>query len=269
MSTRRRPSASGILGAIALVAALSSAALAGPPSSPVADPGFRVAYPMTAPTSVSSMAGVELAALHVDGMHLAFRQDEPLDEGGVSLSFADLSNEVRAVIRVVVTRDATTARRLLDRELHGIARILPEMTPTALGDLVYGDEGRGDVVVAATVANVLYVVRAIPEGNASITVPTAATIAADVRAAMRAGTPIFPTPSVSLPKTIAWKSGGEITVATGAGQTPKLRGEGAYVSRGPSAPLLRPFAKGPVAVVALVVDELGRVGTARAESIAL
>ena len=85
---------------------------------------------------------------------------------------------------------------------------------------------------------------------------------------MRAGTPTFPAPVIALPPEISVKDGGALIVTGVAGQQPKLRAENAYVAKGPKGPLVRPFAPGLVTVTAVVVDELGRIGTAKATAIA-
>lgn len=231
--------------------------------------GFEALYPVTAPPSATIVAGVDVNAIFVPGLTLKERIDETMDDGGVALTYADAQGNVRAVVRLVVAPTSSDARLFLRRELHVVARVLPEMTHPSLGDLVYGDDGVGQVFVAGTIANVGYVVRTIPDPGKPGSVPTAKSIALDLRSKTVAGTPTFPTPSVSVPSTFTAKTGAPITVVASTAQTPHLRGENAYIAHASSGPVVMPFDKGKVAVIALVGDELGRVGVARAEATAL
>ncbi|GAC1558290.1 MAG: hypothetical protein NVS3B10_17640 [Polyangiales bacterium] len=238
-----------------------------------AEAAFEAHYPHVAspaPTSSSRgpFAGVDLAALAVPGLVLAERVDETVDDGGVSLSFADAQGTVRAVVRVAVGRDENEARGFLRRSLHAVARILPEVQDPALGDVAYANDGVGRFYVAAAAGNVAYVVRTIARASDPEVAPDARTLAALVRARMVAGIPQRPVPTVALPPEVSLHDGAPIVVGGTPGQGVHLRAEGAYVAHGATGPVVRPSAAGPIAVIALVADELGRVGEARAESLA-
>ena len=223
---------------------------------------------MTAATPTATVAGIDVGALSVPGLTLKVREDETPEDRGVVLSFADAAGDVRVVVRFAVTPAANDARSFLKRELHAVARVLPEVSDPALGDLAYADDGVGEVYVAGTIANVAYVVRTIPNPNAPGAVPTAKSVAVDLHAKVVAGSPTLPTPGVSIPSEISAKDGAPIAVAPFAGQTPRLRAENAYVAHGSTGPVLKPFGPGKVAVIAVVADDLGRVGVARAEATA-
>lgn len=231
------------------------------------NPEFESSYPMNEPTPSGTMAGVDVKAIDVPGMTLKAREDETPDDRGVVLSFADGAGEVRVVIRFAVTQTANDARSFLKRELHGVARVLPEVKDPSLGDLAYAEDGVGEVYVAGTIANVAYVVRTIPNGNAPGSVPTAKAIAIDLHLKTVPGVPTLPTPAVSIPSDVPL-AGAPITVGALSGQSPHLRAENAYVAHGATGPVLKPFGPGKVAVIAVVADDLGRVGVARAEAMA-
>jgi hypothetical protein len=111
-------------------------------------------------------------------------------------------------------------------------------------------------------------VRTSPDATAPGAVPTARAIAMDFHAKTVPGVPTLPTPAVSIPSEVPIAGGAQITVSAPAGQTPHLRAENAYVAHGASGPVLEPFGPGKVAVIAVVADDLGRVGVARAEATA-
>jgi hypothetical protein len=209
---------------------------------------------------------VEIGKLAIPGLHLAYRTE---DDGGLVYSWADAQGDVRALVRIDVETDGAGARRFVDHQLHGIARVLPELKDASLADLAYADEGAATIVLG-TIANVAFDVRTLPDPDPSKTValPSALSIATSVRSLARVGAPTFPTPTVSIPPLIDAKMGAPIAVSGATSQKPTLRAEGAYVSAGTGGPVLRPFAPGPVTVTALVVDELGRVGIAKASAVA-
>lgn len=232
-------------------------------------PEFEALYPKPAAAPTNTVAGIDVGAIGVSGLTLKFREDETPEDRGVVLSFTDGAGEVRAVIRFAVTPTSSDARSFLDRELHGVARVLPEVRDATLGDLAYADDGVGNVYVAATVANVAYVVRVIPNANDVGAVPSAKIISADLRTKIVAGTPVFPKPAVAIPSKFSAKDGAPIALGTISGQSaPHLRGENAYVAHGTSAPILRPFAPGRVALIAIAIDDFGRVGVTRVEATA-
>lgn len=239
-----------------------------------AEAAFEAHYPHAAsPTPATSsgsgpFAGVDLAAIAVPGLVLRERVDETVDDGGVSLSFADAQGTVRAVVRVAVGRDENEARGFLRRSLHAVARILPEVQDPALGDVAYANDGVGRFYVAAAAGNVAYVVRTIARASEPEVAPDARMLAALVRARMVPGIPQRPVPTLSLPPEVSLHDGASIVVGGTPGQGVHLRAEGAYVAHGATGPVVRPSAAGPIAVIALVADELGRVGEARAESLA-
>lgn len=232
------------------------------------DPAFDAAYSIAASIPTNTVAGVDVGAIVVPGLTSKLREDETPEDRGVVLSFADSAGDVRAVVRFAVTHTPAEARSFLDRELHAVARILPEAKNPALGDLAYADDGVGEVYVAGTIANVAYVVRTIPNPNAPGAIPSARSIAIDLHAKVVSGTPTFPTPAVAIPHDFSAKDGAPITSSAPPGQALHLRAENAYVAHGALGPIVRPFAPGKVAVIAIVVDELGRVGVARAEGTA-
>jgi hypothetical protein len=267
MSTRKRPfskAGTTVLAGVALLAAglaVTSPLFSSPSKG---DDPVKTGYSMTAPPSTTDLAGVDLASFVIPGLTLSEKVE---DDGGLVLTYVSAHGEVRAVVRLAVSRDAAEARKVLDHQLHGIARILPKSTDPALGDLAFTDDG-AEAIVVATIANIAYDVRVIANGNDPTVVPNAATIAKILRASMRPGAPSFPTPTVALPAEISVKDGGDVTIGGVPGQLPKLRAENAYVAKGPKGPLVRPFGPGSVTVTAVVVDELGRVGTAKATTIA-
>jgi hypothetical protein len=267
MPTRKRPfskASKALFGGALLLAGIAVASpLLSSPSK--GDDPVKTGYSMTTPPSGTQLAGVELASIVIPALTLSEKIE---DDGGLVLSYQSAHGEIRAVVRIAVGKDADEARKFVDHQLHGIARILPKAGDPALGDVAFSDDGVGKAIVVAAIANVAYDVRVIENTNDPTVVPDATTIAKIVRASMRAGAPVFPAPVVSLPAEISVKDGGDVTIGGVPGQLPKLRAENAYVAKGPKGPLLRPFGAGTVTVTAVVVDELGRIGTAKATSIA-
>jgi hypothetical protein len=221
-------------------------------SSPSGEADFRKAYPVT-PAATGTFAGVALDKLVFPGLTLKDREDYPVADGGIQLAYA-AGNEVGLVIRIAVAPDSVAARSFVDVELHSIQRVLPS-------DLTYGDYafGDGDALLVGAIGNVAYSIRAIRDLTG---IPAAKDVFTVLRANTVAGTPSYPSVSVSLPSEV--QLGGS-SIAVTSSLTPKLRAEGAYVASGPK---LKPFGPGPVAVVAQVTDALGRVSTARATSVA-
>ena len=109
--------------------------------------------------------------------------------------------------------------------------------------------------------NVAYSVEVLEGSLAS-----ARAIASNVRRAFVSGAPTFPRATVSLPPTV--ERSAPIAIAVPPGAHYRLAATGAYVAKGESGPVLRPFAKGPVSVTAIVSDELGRVTEVTATSLA-
>ena len=97
---------------------------------------------MTAPSATAPLAGVQLAKLVIPGLQLAARSEHAADDGGGVLSFADREGVVRVLVQLAVATDASAARKVLDAELHGISMQLDRASDTALGDLVWADDGR-------------------------------------------------------------------------------------------------------------------------------
>lgn len=221
-------------------------------SSTPADTEFRASYPRT-PIVSGSFAGVAIDKLVFPGLTLKEREDYTVEEGGISLAYA-AGNEVGLVVRIAVAPTSAAARAYVDVELHAVQRVLP--AAPAYGDYAFGD---GDSLLIGALGNVAWSVRVNRELAG---IPRAADVMAVLRANTIPGAPTYPTVAVSLPSEVQL-GGASITVTSSL--TPRLRAEGAYVASGPK---LRPFGPGPVAVIAQVVDDLGRVSTARATSIA-
>lgn len=221
---------------------------------------FRATYPNDAPSAVTRLAGVALARLALPGLQPHSRSDEPAEEGGVVQSYADRAGTVRVLVHVAVLPDVGLARRVLDEQLRGVSQPLSRALDPLLGDLAWADEGgRGTALVLATQANVAYGVHVIEGGG---DVPSAASIAGQLRLAMVPGQPAFPAVSLTLPPVIDAKAGAEVRVYVPGGQPYHLRATGAYVARGQAGPVVRPFAPGPVTVSAIAVSDLGCVTVA-------
>lgn len=221
------------------------------------DAEFRAAYPNDAPSSLTRLAGVALARLALPGLQLHSRSDEAADDGGVVLSYADRAGNVRVIVHIAVLPDVGLARRVLDTQLRGVSQPLLRAHDPLLGDLAWADDGgRGGSLVLATQANLAYGVHVLESGG---DVPSAASIAGQLRLAMVPGQPVFPQVAIALPATVNAKTGAEFRVYVPGGHPYQLRASGAYVARGQSGPLLRPFAPGPVTVFATAVSDLGCV----------
>jgi len=229
-------------------------------SSPVPlEPEFRVEYPRT-PVTGAALAGVALDKLSLPGLHLVEREDQTVEDGGVVLSFADANEHVRVVVTVAVAATEEAARRFVDVMLHGVQITLPRATDPLIGDYAFADDaGRGDALVIGSFRNVAWSARIDRDAPG---MPRASDVIAVLRALAVEGAPSFPTVSVAMPSEVPL-GGAAFSVVAPHGLTPRLRAEGAYVAHGKGAPRVRPFAPGPIAVVATVVDDLGRVGFAR------
>lgn len=256
MSTKaRRFVSAAFLGGALLGAALLGSRAS---SSTPADTDFHKAYPRT-PVASGSFAGVALDKLAFPGLTLSDREDHPVDEGGIVLAYSQ-GNAVRLVVKVAVAPDSARARELVDVELHGVQTVLPAAVDPAFGDYAFADDaGRGDALAVGALGNVAWSVRVDRDAPS---MPRASDVMHTLRANVVSGAPSYPTVHVSLPGEVR-VSGADITVSSSL--PAKLRAEGAYVAVGPK---LRPFGPGPVAVIALVVDDLGRVSTARASAAA-
>jgi hypothetical protein len=184
------------------------------------------------------------------------RDDRELDEGGVTLSFADDQDRVRAVVHLAVARDAAGARAFVLRTLRGVAAVLPA---TGADEVAFGDPK--DRFLVAAHGNIAYVVDA-QDGSAA----SASSIGAIVKGAVAAGAPVFPRATVSLPATA--ERSAPVAITTSAGARYRLHASGGYVARGPNGPVIRPFAAGRVEVTAVVSDDLARVTVARAATVA-
>jgi len=264
MSTKQRRFAERVT-AIAFVALTAGALFATRASSsaPALEAEFRATYPRS-PVVSGSFAGVALDKLAIPGLRLSAREDHTVDDGGIILSYADLAGEVRAVIKVAVAEDAAAARRFVDVELHGVQITLTKAVDASFGDHAFADDsGRGAALVVGAAANVAWVVHVDRD---VATLPRAGEIVRSLRTLAVEGAPTFPALVLTLPTEVPLAGAGFRVVAP-SGLTPQLRAEGAYVAHGKSAPLVRPFGPGPIAVVATAVDDLGRVGAARAEAI--
>jgi hypothetical protein len=206
----------------------------------------------------ASVAGVKLEGFHIPGLHLVAREDHPVEEGGVTLSYADAEGEVRAVVRVAVAADHLGARRFVEREQSAISTYLAEKSGAEYGDPAFIDANAS--LIIAAVANLGYSVRLTAPLHA-----TGSAIAAELRARIVAGVPSFPVPAVSVPAEADAKEGARVRVDPRPGTQVRLRAEGAWVQAHPDGPVLRPFAPGKVEVIAIAVDALGRVGVQRLE----
>lgn len=255
MSIKLRPFVSAAALAVIGVAIVASRAS----SSTPADTDFHKTYPRT-PVAAGVFAGVSIDKLAFPGLKLTDREDHTPEEGGIVLAYSDGGNQVRVVIKIAVATDAAKAREFVDVELHGVQRILPAAVDPAFGDYAFADDsGRGDAFVVGARGNVAWSVRADRDAPA---VPRASEVMTTLRANAVAGAPAFPTVHVSLPAEVQL---GGAAISVSSTLAPKLRAEGAYVAAGAR---LRPFGPGPVAVIAQVTDDLGRVSTARASAIA-
>jgi hypothetical protein len=227
------------------------------------EPAFGAAYPH-APVPGGAYAGVALDKLELPGLRLAFRENHAVDEGGVVLSYADQGGEVRAVVKLAVARDAASARRFVDVELHGVQVTLPRAIDAAFGDHAFADDGgRGSALVVGAKANVAFAVHVDRDASSA---SRASDVVRGLLALLVEGAPSFPSVSLALPPRVP-VSGARLQVAA-AGLTPQLRADGGYVAHGKAGFTLKPFHAGPVAVIATVVDELGRVTEQRAEALA-
>jgi hypothetical protein len=227
------------------------------------EPEFRAEYPRT-PVIGSQLAGVEIDKLALPGLRLVEREDRNVEDGGVVLSFADLNGHVRVVVTLAVAPTEEDARKFVDVSLHGVQVTLPRAIDPAMGDYAFADDGgRGEALVIASSGNVAWSARVDREAET----PRASEVIAALRALAVPGTPSFPAITLSLPS-VVHMSGAPIAISVSAGQSPKLRAEGAYVAHGKGSPIVRPFGPGPIAVAATVADDLGRVTTTRAISTA-
>ena len=267
--TNSRQSATRQLYVAAAFLVLGGVAVAAPSTSGTKSPGaatidadFRAAYPMTAPPSASTLAGVELGKLAIPGLRKTAADERAADDGGLVWSYSDMTGKVAVLVHVAVTPDTATARQLLDIELHGISTLVPKAIDPALGDLAFADDGgKGTSLVIATRANVEYSVDVVSDAPG---IPTAAAIAGQIGTLMVAGTPIFPSATVTLPPTIDAKKGDDVRISVPGAQPYKVRADGGYMAHGTAWPIIRPFGPGPVTVYATVVDDLARVTIARA-----
>jgi hypothetical protein len=224
---------------------------------------FRAEYPRT-PVTGSQLAGVALDKLAFPGLRLVEREDHTVDDGGVVLSFADANDHVRVVATVAVAATEEAARKFVDVALHGVQVTLPRAVDPLMGDYAFADDGgRGEALVVAASGNVAWIARVDRDAPA---VPRASEVINALHGLAVPGAPSLPVVTLSLPSEV--RTSATIAVTAPAGLTPKLRAEGAYIAHGKSAPFVRPFAPGPIAVAATVVDDLGRVGVARVTSTA-
>ena len=228
--------------------------------------GFRAMYPAGPVAASTTFAGVDLAKLDTSlsaaGLRLGSREDHVVDDGGVVLPYLDAAGDVRLLVKIAVARDSAAARRFADAELHAVQLVLSKATDPALGDHVFADDaGRGEAIVVGAAGNVGFLVHVRAGATAA---PRASVVASALRSAAVEGVLTSPTATVSLPSVVPL-AGAPFTVTPGAGATLHLRAEGAYVAKGR---LLRPFAAGPVTLVATVADDLGRVAEVRTSAVA-
>jgi hypothetical protein len=207
--------------------------------------------------------------ISVAGLKVRARDDHTADEGGIVTSFADASDQVRAIVTVAVARDEAGARAFLETALHGVSSELA-FAPT-LGDVAWADDGgRGTHLVVGARGNVAFVVDVLavktPAGGSPVAVPSAAILAGTVTGALVAGRADFPRASVVVPPTFDMKAGLSVSVQISQGATYRLHADNAYVARGQAGPVARPFKFGPVTVHATVTDALGRVVAVQATS---
>lgn len=234
-------------------------------SAPPLEREFRASYPQTSAVTATTFAGVSIDKLAFSGLRGVAREEHTVDDGGLVLSFADASSEVRVVVKLAVARDSAAARHFVDVELHSVQAVLPRATDASFGDHAFADDGgRGESLVVGAAANVAWVVhvdRSVPG------MPLASDVVHAMRALAVEGVPSFSAPTLHLPAVVPL-SGAPFRVVSASGTSPKLRAEGAYVAHGKSEPIVRPFGPGPIAVIATTADELGRVSATRAETIA-
>ena len=233
------------------------------------DADFHAAYPMTAPVSTTLFAGVELGKLTIPTLRVHAREEhahDGTDDRGIRISFADPAGNVRLLVHVTVAPTPAAARSVVDAELHGVSTLMPPALDPKLGDVAFADDGgKGTNYVIGAHANVAYSVDMV---DAAPGLPSAAAVAAQLRTLMPSGAPSFPTATVTLPSVVDVKKGGDVRVTVPGGEKFRLRADGAYVAHGTTGPIVRPFAAGPIAVYATVVDDLGRVTVAKGVSAA-
>jgi hypothetical protein len=269
MSTRSRrfieiAAACGLLGA----AVASGVAFAGTskPAPTDMETGFRSAYPELDPARVVSLssatyAGVSIDSLVLPGLTVRTRDDRRVEDGGIQLSYEDAHGDAQLLLHVAVAADAEGARAFVDRSLRNVSVALPRATDSRLGDAAWADSATGDSFVIGVIGNVGYRVQIVGK-NSGV---RASDVVRMLRATMAPGAVVFPSVSLSIPRTLT-KDGGAITVTSGSGLTPKLRAEGGYIVRGQDGtPRVKPFAK-DVTVIATLTDAQGRVGEARASA---
>lgn len=210
---------------------------------------FRAAYART-PEVSGTLAGLRVDALSLEGLRLLEREDHTVEAGGISLIFGDTAP--RVVIDVAVARDAKAARGFVDRKLRAVSSQLPAATDPSWGDYAFGDGGA--LVIGAT-QNIAWRVHAIAGFQARDAI-------AALRAQLVSGTPVYPTATLTVPANLT-HAGAALAITTSATYT--LHAEGGYIT---PAAVLKPFASGPVVVIATLTDELGRVAEVRARTTA-
>ena len=258
---------------IAAVLLVGGSVAVAAPSTPSAqaklDADFRAAYPMTAPPSTTLLAGVELGKLIIPTLRVHAREEhayDGTDDRGIRISYADPAGSVRVLVHLTVAPSAAAARAVVDAELHGVSTLLPAAIDPKLGDIAFADDGgKGTNYVIGAHANVAYSVDVVDSAPG---LPTAAAVSAQLRTLMPAGSPTFPSATVTLPSVVDLKKGGDVRITVPGGEKFRIRADGAYVAHGAAGPVVRPFAAGPIAVYATVVDDLGRVTVAKAVSVA-
>ena len=223
---------------------------------------FRAAYPVGPLVPVTTLAGVDLSALTVPGLHVTAKSIDESNTGFVT-SLSDSAGVVRVLLHLSVAPDAKAARAIVDAELHGVStQLLP--APPALGAPAWADAGgKGDYLVVAAQGNIAYSVHVL---SAMPGLPTAATLAANVRAHMIPGTPMAPAVTLRMAPSVDAKKGDAFTVSVAGGLPYEIRADGGYIAHGPK---VRPFGPGKVTVYATTIDALGRVGVGEASTLAV
>jgi hypothetical protein len=211
----------------------------------------------------ATYAGVAIDRIVLPGLHVRTRDDHTPEHGGVTLAYADDQGQVRVVVRLAVARDAGAAKAFAQTILRGVSGTLVASAPDAAGTVAF-TEGTDRLVVAAR-GNVAWDVEVVGTPPVS---DQASAVSDVVKAALVAGAPTFPRPTITLAPAVDRRAGAPVAVATPRGATFRLHATGAYVAHGREGMVLRPFAAGPIEVTAVVADALGRVTETTAKTTA-
>lgn len=208
---------------------------------------------MTAASTVRA-AGLDLAKLSLQGLHLAVRDDRTPEHGGTTLSFADDQGQVQLVIRVAVAADPSAARAFAYARLRAITTTL---APSTVDEVAFAND-TGSLVVAAH-GNVAYQIdsQGLP----------ATEVAKKLAPLFVAGAPSFPRATLTLPPSLS-RTGSVFTVSAPAGTSVRFLAKNGYVTRLRGVSTIHPSSAGRVEVTAIVADDLGRVTETTASAVA-